>query len=103
LALVGQLVLSRREVHPHLAVPDLHREDTRLISELVEGPAALQIEAGVVPVAGQDAVAYAPPVQGEPHVGTAIVHGVHAAIVEEERQRVTGDLDRHAAGGAHIV
>src|SRR3712207_8287908 len=47
LALVGQLVLPRREVHPHLAVPDLHREDARLVGELVEGPSALQIEAGV--------------------------------------------------------
>ena len=75
----------------------------RFIGELVEGPAAFQIEAGVVPVAGQDAVAYAPPVQGEPHMGTAIVHGVHAAVMEEERQRVTGDPDGHATGGAHIV
>jgi hypothetical protein len=103
LALVGSLVLPRREIHPHLAVPNLHREDTRFIGELVEGPAALQIEACVVPVAGQDAVAHAPPVQGESHVGTTIVHSVHAAVVKEERQRVTGNPDRHATGSAHIV
>jgi hypothetical protein len=84
--LVGELVLSRREIHPYLTVPDLNREDARLVGELVEGPAALQVEAGVVPVAGQDTVPDAPPVQGESHVGTAIVHGVYPAVVEEERE-----------------
>jgi hypothetical protein len=103
LPLVGEVVLSRSEVHPHIAVSDLHREDARLIGELVEGPAALEIEAGVVPVAGQDTVTYATAVQGKPHMGAAIVHGVHLAVVEEERNRVTGDPDRHPTGGAHIV
>jgi hypothetical protein len=56
----------------------------------------------VVPVAGQDAVAYAPPVQGKPHMGAAIVHGVYLAFVEEERQRVTGDPDVHPTGSTHI-
>ena len=100
---MGGLVLSRREVHPHLAVPDLHWEDARLIGELVEGPAALKIEAGVVPVAGQDAVAYAPPVQREPHMGAAIVHRVYHALVEEERKRVTGDPDGHPTGSTNII
>jgi hypothetical protein len=54
-------------------------------------------------VAGQDTVAYAPPVQGEPHVGTAIVHGVYPAVVEEERKRTTGDAHRHTTGGAYVV
>jgi hypothetical protein len=98
-----QLGLSRREVYPHLAVPDLHREDTRFIGELVECPTALQIEACVVPVAGQDTIVYAPPVQGESHMWTAIIHGVHLAIFKEERERVTADPYRHATGGAHIV
>ena len=93
----------RCEVHPHLAVPDLYREDARFIGELVEGPAALQVEAGVVPVTGQDAVAHAPPVQREPHVGAAIVHGVHAAVVEKERQRVTGDPNGQLTASAHVV
>jgi hypothetical protein len=100
---VGQRVFSWSEVYPHLTVSDLHREDARLVGELVEGPAALQVEAGVVPVAGQDAVAYAPPVQGEPHMWAAIVHGVYPAVVEEQRQRVTCDPDRCAAGGTHLV
>ena len=57
----------------------------------------------MVPVAGQDAVAYAPPVQGEPHVGAAIVHSVYQAVVEEERKRVTGDPDGHPTSSTHII
>jgi hypothetical protein len=56
-----------------------------------------------VPVAGQDAVLYGPPVQREPHVGTAIVHSVYLAVVEEERKRTTGEADGDATGGAHVV
>src|SRR5215218_7424225 len=100
---MGELVLSRREVHPHLAVSNLHREDARLVGELVEGPAALQIEAGVVPVTGQDAVSYRPAVQRESHMGAAVVHSVYLAAVEEERERVTGDTDVHLTGGTHVV
>ena len=103
LAQVGRPVLPRREIDPHLAVPDLHGKDARLVGELVEGPAALEIEAGVVPVAGQDAVLQGAPVQGKAHVGTAVVHGVHPAIVEEERERVPGNPDGGAPGGAHLV
>jgi hypothetical protein len=43
------------------------------------------------------------PVQGESHVGTAIVQSVHPTVMEEERQRVAGDTDRSATGTTHIV
>ena len=41
--------------------------------------------------------------QGESHVGTAIIQGVHPTVMEEERERVAPDTDRGAAGGTHIV
>src|SRR5215217_2148245 len=88
---------------PHLAVPDLHRKDARLVGELVEGPAALEIEAGVVPVAGQDALLQGAPMQGELHMRTSIVHGVYPAIVEEEGERVSADADEGATGGAYVL
>jgi hypothetical protein len=100
---VGQRVFPWSEIHPHLAVTDLHREYACLVGELVECTTALQVEAGVVPVAGQDAVLYGPSVQREPHVGAAVVHGVYPAVVEEERERTTVDADGKAACGAHIV
>jgi hypothetical protein len=42
-------------------------------------------------------------VQGESHVRTAIIQGVHPTVVEEEHERVAGDTDRGATGGSHIV
>jgi len=42
-------------------------------------------------------------VQREAHVGTAIVHGVYPAIVEEERERVSGDPDGGATSGAYVL
>jgi hypothetical protein len=41
-------------------------------------------------------------VQGKTHVGTAVVHGVHPTLVEEERERVSGNPDGGAAGGSHL-
>jgi hypothetical protein len=42
-------------------------------------------------------------VQGEPHVGTAIVYGVYPAVVEEERERVSGDSDGSAPSCAYVL
>jgi hypothetical protein len=42
-------------------------------------------------------------VQREPHVGIAIIQGVHSTLMEEERERVAGDTDRGATGGTHVV
>jgi hypothetical protein len=91
------------EVYPYLTVSDLYREDACLVGELVECTAALQVESGVVPVAGQDAVPDRPPVQGKAHVGAAVVHGMYLATVEKEHQRTTSDADGEAACGAYIV
>jgi hypothetical protein len=54
-------------------------------------------------VAGQDTVPDGPPMQREPHVGTAIVHSVDLALVEKERERTTSDSNGHATGRAYIV
>ncbi len=43
------------------------------------------------------------PVEGEFHMGAAIVQSVHPTVMEEERERVAGDTDRGATGGTHIV
>jgi hypothetical protein len=103
LAQVSRTVLSRREIHPYLTVSNLDREYACLVGKLVEGSTALKVEAGMMPVAGEDAVLQSAPMQGESHVGTAIVQGVHPTVMEEERERVAGDTDRGATSGTHIV
>ena len=103
LAQVRRTVLPRREINPYLTVSNLNGEHACLVGKLVEGSTALEVEAGVMPVAGEDAVLQGAPVQGESHVGTAIVQSVHPTVMEEERERVAGDTDRDATGGTHIV
>ena len=51
------LVLHRRRVEPDATVPQLDLERREVVGERVEGAAAGELEARVVPVAGQDAVA----------------------------------------------
>jgi hypothetical protein len=36
-------------------------------------------------------------------VRTAVVHGVYLAVVEEERERTTGEANGDAPGGAYLV
>src|ERR671911_2598109 len=62
LAQVSRTVLPRREIHPYFVVSNLNGEHAGLVSKLVEGSTALEVEAGVMPVAGEDAVLPGTPV-----------------------------------------
>ena len=57
LALVRDRVVARAEVDEHVVAVELDREAAQLVGELVERAAGRQVEARVVPVAGEDAVA----------------------------------------------
>jgi hypothetical protein len=59
-------------------------ERLHVVGPRVERVSLLEFEARVVPVAGQHAVLDGPPRQREPHVRTAVVDGVHLAVVVEE-------------------
>jgi hypothetical protein len=100
--MVGGRVLARREVHPDLAVADLHREGGHVVGPGVEGAAAGQVEAGVVPGAGQDAVMHGAALQGEAHVRATIVHDVEPAVAGDQQQEVAGGVDRQAAAGLDV-
>jgi hypothetical protein len=60
----------------------------------VEGAAAFEIEAGVVPVAGQNPVLDAAAFEREAHVRTAIVEGEDApTVVDDEDRRMVAVHD----------
>ena len=84
-------------VDPHLAVHHGHRKAAHVVGEGIEGAAAGEVEAGMVPVAGEDAVPDAAPVQGKAHVGTPVVHRVGLAFVMEHRDGVSPAGDNGAA------
>ncbi len=86
------VALGRRRVEPHVAVAHLGVEGGDVVGEGIEGAAAGEIEARVVPVAGEDAVAHRAAAEREAHVRAAVVERVHAALVDEEH-------DRPVAGG----
>ena len=82
-------------VDVHVAVTGLDGEGGDVVGEGVEGAAAGEVELGVVPVAGEDAVADGAAVEGEAHGGAAVVEGVEAAFVVD-------DEDGAALGGDHL-
>ena len=102
LCLVGRRVFPRRRVHPHLAVASLRGEGADVVGPEVEGAAGGQVEAGVVPVTGQDTVLDGAPVQGEAHVGAAVVNGMDLIAPGEECQGVSLDVDGQAACGLDV-
>ena len=94
--MAAALIDARREVDPYLAISNLDRERRRVVGEEVEGAAAGEIEARVVPVAGEDPVTHRPAIEREPHVRAPIVHGIHGIAGSKQREVVA----IHAGGQA---
>ena len=91
---VGEAFLhDGRGVQPNRSVLDFGVERGHVVGEWVEGAAPGQVELGMVPVARQDSVSHRAPVEGESHVRTAIVQGVHFALVQQDQDGVA--LHRH--------
>ena len=77
----------------YAAILDFDRVDRRVVGKQIEGATALEIESGVMPVTGQNAVLDGSAMQGKPHVWTAVVHCVQVALRVEydNRHRSTRD------------
>src|SRR5262245_23209765 len=73
LALMSTCISTQRQVHPNHRIADLHREDGYVVGPLVERSAAGQVETGVVPMAGQNALFDGSTVQREAHVWAPVV------------------------------
>jgi hypothetical protein len=72
------------QVYPEFIAAYFDGEAANIVGELVEGSAAFEVEAGVMPVAGEDAVFDRAAIQGKAHVGAAVVYGVDFVIVGEQ-------------------
>jgi hypothetical protein len=69
----GRIGMTERRLHPDVAVAYLDRADRYIVRPQVEGTAAFEIETGVVPMTGQDAVFDAAAFKRETHVRATIV------------------------------
>src|SRR5262245_45654948 len=81
----GGIGMTERGLHPDVAIAYLERADRHVVGPQVEGAAAFELEAGVVPMTGQDAVLDAAALEREPHMRTTIVEGEDTpAVVDDE-------------------
>src|SRR5262245_39261457 len=84
--------MTERGLHPHLAITHLERAERHIARPQVEGAAAFEIEAGLVPRTGQDTVLHAAAREREVPVRAQVVEGEHASAVvdHEDRTIATG-------------
>src|SRR5262252_766041 len=71
--------------HPNVSIAYLDRANRYVVCPQVEGAAAFEIEAGVVPVTGQDSVLEAAAFEREAHVRATIVESEDAPAVVDEK------------------
>jgi SHS2 domain-containing protein len=81
----GGIGMTQTGLHPDFAIAQFDREDRYVIRPKIKGAAALEIEAGVVPMTGKDAVLDAPPFEREAHVRATIVEGKDAPTVVDNK------------------
>ena len=90
-------------VNPDYAVGYAYRIAADVVGEGIEGAAAGQIEPCVMPVAGEDAILDASPVQGKAHVRAPVVHREQLAVVVEHHDSVTAAGDHRATAGFDFI
>lgn len=79
--------IAERGLHPHFQVTHFDGTGRHVVGPQIEGAAACEIEASVVPVAGQDAILEAAAVERKPHVWTAAVKREDAPAVVNHEDR----------------
>ena len=74
-------------LYPDLAVAQFDRKDRYVVRPQIKGAAAFEIEPGVVPMTGQDAVLDAAPLKRETHVRATIVKREDTPTVVNNKDR----------------
>ena len=95
-------ILARTRVDVDIVLANLDRKSLQVVGELVERAARAEVEAGVMPVAGENPVRDGPAMQRKPHVGAAVVDGVDGVAVGEQAHRVPADSDDEAPCGSEL-
>ena len=96
--------IAEHRLHPDLAArPDLDRTSRHVICPQIKCTAACQFEAGMVPVAGQDAVLNAAAIERETHVGAAIVKREDVPTLMHEQHRAVAAVHNKPAFGFQLL
>ena len=94
---LGGIGMTERGLHPDLAIAHLDREGRHVVGPEVECAAAFEVEAGVVPMTGQDAVLEAAPLEREAHVRASIVEREDAPTIVDDEDWAMGAMHDESA------
>src|SRR5262249_13478323 len=83
----GGIAMTERGLHPDVTIAHLDRADRYVVRPQIEGTAAFEIEAGVVPMTGQDAVLETAALERKTHVRATIVEGEDTPAVVDDEDR----------------
>jgi hypothetical protein len=89
--------MTERGLHPDPAIAHLDREGRHVVGPEVESAAAFEVKAGVVPMAGQDAILEAAPLEREAHVRASIVEREDAPTIVDDEDWAMGTMHDESA------
>jgi hypothetical protein len=89
--------------HPHVTINNAHYTQRHVVRPQVEGRPAAQVETGMVPVAGENAILDAAAVERKSHVRAAVVERDHVLAIGHDKHSATGSTDHHAASVANFA
>src|SRR5687768_13296271 len=96
----GWVGMAEDGPHPYLAgLADLDRAGRHVVGPEIEGAAAGEIEAGMVPVTGQDPVCDAAALQRKAHVRAPVVEREDTSLIVDEKDRRMPAVHDEAALG----
>jgi hypothetical protein len=101
-SLASLWVLLGGDVHPNLAFPNLHGKHPDVSGKLVKTPATCEVEAGMMPMAGENSVLDRAPLERKAHVGTPAIRRVDLSILSDHHDGVPSDMHNLAAVDIHL-
>ena len=81
------VAMAERRLDPDLSITHLDRTGRNIVGPEIEGAAARQIEARVMPMTSEDAVLDAAAIERKPHMRTAVVEREDASAVIDHQDR----------------
>src|SRR3984893_18600197 len=95
--------VAEHRLHPDLAAcTDLDGTSRHVVGPQIECAAACQFEARMMPVAGQDAVLNAAPIERETHVRAAIVEREDVPNLMQEKDRAMAAVHYKSPFGFYL-
>ena len=93
----GGIGMTKRGFNPDLAIAHFDRTDWCVVRPQIEGATALKIEAGVMPMTGQNAVLDAAALERKAHVRATVIEREDAPVVVYDEDRAMATVHNEPA------